>query len=69
MKIVAQLTPRNKGKAKTDVVVYVTPSEALTLIQSLAAQLQARKSNAGRAEFHPTEGADYFTIAVEDEDR
>ena len=44
-------------------MLRVTPSEALTLIQSLSSQMLAKNPNSGRAEFTTEEG-EYFSIAV-----
>lgn len=50
------------GKGNKDLMVRVTPDEALALIASLSRQILTRNANAEREEFHI--GSEYFSIAV-----
>lgn len=52
-------------KSSPGVMVYITPTEALSLISTLALQLRNEDVNSGRVEWTPQEGASYFSVAID----
>ena len=61
---ISKWTKRQSVDKTAGQMVRVSESEALRIITSLSAQLEACNHNKSRAEFH-TEDGEYFSIAVE----